>query len=71
MSHALRADSFPAEPLGKPKNVGVGSLSPSPVDLPDPKIKLGSPALQADSLPSELSGKPHFVTSTGPKLSEI
>ena len=26
---------------------------PSPVDLPDPGIKLGSPALQADSLPSE------------------
>ena len=27
---------------------------PSPVDLPDPGIKLGSPALQADSLPTEL-----------------
>ena len=26
---------------------------PSPVDLPDPGIKPGSPALQADSLPSE------------------
>ena len=26
---------------------------PSPGDLPDPGIKLGSPALQADSLPSE------------------
>ena len=26
---------------------------PSPRDLPDPSIKLGSPALQADSLPSE------------------
>ena len=31
---------------------------PSPVDLPDPEIKAGSPALQADSLPTELSGKP-------------
>ena len=31
---------------------------PSPVDLPDPGIKPGSPALQADSLPTELSGKP-------------
>ena len=30
---------------------------PSPVDLPDPGIKLGFPALQADSLPTELSGK--------------
>ena len=27
---------------------------PSPVDLPDPRIKLGSPAFQADSLPAEL-----------------
>jgi len=25
-------------------------------DLPDPGIKLGSPALQVDSLPTELSG---------------
>ena len=31
---------------------------PSPVDLPNPEIKPGSPALQADSLPTELSGKP-------------
>ena len=29
---------------------------PSPEDLADPGIKLGSPALQADSLPSEPSG---------------
>ena len=26
-SPALQADSLPAEPLGKPKNTGVGSLS--------------------------------------------
>ena len=31
---------------------------PSPGDLPDPGIKLESPALQADSLPAELLGKP-------------
>ena len=37
------------------QNTGV---FPSPVDLPDPGIKLRSPALQADSLPTELSGKP-------------
>ena len=30
---------------------------PSPVDLPDPGIELGSPALQANSLPSEPPGK--------------
>ena len=31
---------------------------PSPGDLPNPGIKLGSPTLQADSLPTELQGKP-------------
>ena len=31
---------------------------PSPADLPNPGIKLGSPALQVDSLPTELLGKP-------------
>ena len=33
------------------------------MDLPDPGIKLGSPALQADSLPTELSGKPCIITA--------
>ena len=51
------ADSLPAEPQGKPKNTGVGSLALSPEDLPNPGIKLGSPALQEDSLPTELWGK--------------
>ena len=36
----------------------MGSFFASPVDLPYPRIKLGSLALQADSLPIELSGKP-------------
>ena len=31
---------------------------PSPEDLPDPGIKLRSPALQADDLSTELRGKP-------------
>ena len=31
-----------------------GKHIPSPEDLPDPGIELGSPALQADSLPAEL-----------------
>ena len=31
----------------------------SSMDLPDPGIKLRSPALQADSLPTELRGKPY------------
>ena len=54
----LWADSLPAEPQGKPENTGVGSLIPSPTDVPNPGIELGSPALQVDSLPTELSGKP-------------
>ena len=53
-SPSLKADSLPAEPPGKPKNTGVGKPIPSPRDLPDPGIKLGSLALQADSLPTEL-----------------
>ena len=61
-SPSLQADSLPAEPpgkakntgVGKPKNTGVGKPIPSPGDLPDPGIKLGSLALQADSLPTEL-----------------
>ena len=28
------------------------------MDIPDPGVKLGSPAFQADSLPTELLGKP-------------
>ena len=44
-----------SEPLVKPKNT---EPIPSPGDLPDLVIKLGSPALQVDSLPAELPGKP-------------
>ena len=36
---------------------------PSPRDLPNPGIELGSPALQVDSLPTELSGKPQMPGS--------
>ena len=35
-------------------------LFPSPGDLPDPGIELGSPALQADCLLSEPPGKPRI-----------
>ena len=40
------------------QNTGVGSLLPSPGDLPNPGIEPRSPALQADCLPSEPLGKP-------------
>ena len=52
-SPSLQADSVSAEPRGKPKNTGVGSLSLLQQIIPNPGIELGSPALQADSLPSE------------------
>ena len=35
---------------------------PSPGDLPDPRIKPGSPALHADSSPSEPPGKPGVLS---------
>ena len=39
-------------------------LFPSPGNLPNPGIKLRSPALQVDSLPSEPAGKPYtFIIS--------
>ena len=40
---------------------------PSPGDLPNPGIELGSPVLQADSLPSEPPGNPYYkcVVRTG------
>ena len=38
-----------------------GLPSPSPGDLPDPRIESGSPALQADSLPTELWGQPWYI----------
>ena len=35
---------------------------PSPGDLPNPRIKPGSPALQADALSSEPPGKPYNLS---------
>ena len=54
------------EPPGKPKNTRGGWPIPSPGDLPDPGIKLGSPALQADSLKANLpiNDHYHFITIT-------
>ena len=49
-----------SEPPGKPKNTGMVAY-PFSRELPDPGIKLGSPALQVDSLPAELPGKPYQI----------
>ena len=42
---------------GSPRILDVWPIL-SPVDLPNPVIKPGSPALQVDSLPAEPQGKP-------------
>ena len=42
---------------GSPRILEWVAYIPSPMDLPDPGIKPGSPALQADSLTIELSEK--------------
>ena len=38
---------------------------PSPGDLPNPGIELGSPAFQADALTSEPPGKPLYIYTNG------
>ena len=45
---------LPAESRGKPKSI------PSPADLTDTGIEMGSPAMQAESLPTELSRKTQY-----------
>ena len=57
-SPTLQMDYLPAEPQGKPKNTGVGSLFLLQQIFPTPEIEQGSLALQTDSLPTELPGKP-------------
>ena len=42
-----------------------GLPSPSPGDLPDPRIAPRSPTLQADALPSESPGKTRYTQSPG------
>ena len=48
-SPALQAVSLPAEPPGKPRDTGVGSLSLLQRIFPNLGIQPGSPALQVDS----------------------
>ena len=57
-SPVLQVDSLPAEPQGKPKDTGVGSLSLLQGAFLTQEFEPGSPALQADSLPAEPPGKP-------------
>ena len=58
-SPTLQSGSLSAEPPGKSKNTGVGSLSLLQRIFPTQESnEPGSPALQADFLPTELSGNP-------------
>ena len=61
-SPVLQVDSLPAEPQGKPKDTGVGSLSLLQGAFLTQEFEPGSPALQADSLPAEPPGKPCITT---------
>ena len=61
VSPTLQVASLPAEPQGKAKNTGVGSLSLLQADFTDPGIEPGSPALQVDSLPTEPWEKPLWL----------
>ena len=57
----IAAGFFTAEPQGKPKNTGVGSLSLLQRIFPTQESNQ-SPALQANSLPTELSGSLSLFT---------
>ena len=58
MSPTLQVNSLPAEPPGKPKNTGVGSLSLLQGSFLTQESNWGLLLLQTDSLLAELPGKP-------------
>ena len=57
-SPTLQADSLPAEPQGKPKYTGVGSLSLLQWIFPTQESNQGLLHCRLIILPTELSGKP-------------
>ena len=52
-----RLQSMRSQRVGNDQTHTHTHTFPSPGDLPDPEIKLGSPTLQADALSSESPGK--------------
>ena len=67
-SPALQVDSLPSEPLGKPKNIGVGSLSLLQGIFLTQESNWGLPPQQADSLPAELPGKSDLTIPLTPDV---
>jgi len=61
---------LPSETPAKPKNTGLGSLSPVQGIFLTQKSNPGSPALQVDSLPAENPGPPHCRPSDLPASQE-
>ena len=61
-SPILQADSLPAEPQGKPKNTGVGSLSLSSGSSRPRNLTIVS-CIAGGLFSNELSGKPLLYTS--------
>ena len=60
MSDSLQPHGL-SSPWNSPDQNTEVDTFPSPGDLPNPAVELGSPALQSDSLPTELSGKPSEI----------
>ena len=58
MSDSLQPHGLYSPGNSPGQNTGVGSLIPSPGDLPSTGIEPRSPSLQTDSLPAEPQGKP-------------
>ena len=59
----VKADSLPAEPQGKPKNTGVGSLSLLSGSSQSRNLIRVS-CIAGRFLPTELSGKPFAILSS-------
>ena len=65
-SPSLQADSLPAEPQGKPRDTGVGSLSLLQRIFQSQELNWGFLHCRQIFLPTELSVKPQFLSYTHP-----
>ena len=67
-SPILQEDSLPSEPPGKPKNIGVGSLSLLQVIFLTQEFNQGFLHCRWIILPAELQGKSHSLGSQHPGI---